>query len=500
MSAGTRYLFGPRDQRGVIAGLRWGQIGILVGGGGCALALVMASRASLAALTAVGLVLVFSAACAFVPVAGRSLDEWAPAVAHYLLTGRRTWRSPQPHRGQRLVVGTQGEVRILAEQPAFPPGLRYCSLLSVQVPRGELGMVKDARLRTWTAVLRVSGSSFALLDGEEKARRMAAWGAVQGALAHRGSPVSALQVVVRSLTEDPAALCRHVAERHALDLRHPILRSYLTLLDDDCPTTQAQDVHIALQISLDRARRAIRQAGGGDAGAGAVLSRELQSLQAQLRRADIHVDGALPPRLLAQTLREAWNPTAVSGFQLAARHHPEREGVAVSAAGPLCTRASWRYYETDSALHVSYWISEWPRTEVAPGYLVPLLLETPALLRVAVTMEPVDPIRARRDLEAARTEHLADQDLRDRHGFRTSVEKERQAEGVERREAELSDGHAEYRFSGHVTVSAATVAELERGCSAVEEHAATSCLELRRMDGEHDLGFCATLPLGRGMW
>ena len=165
MSAGTRYLFGPRDQRGVIAGLRWGQIGILVGGGGCALALVMASRASLAALTAVGLVLVFSAACAFVPVAGRSLDEWAPAVAHYLLTGRRTWRSPQPHRGQRLVVGTQGEVRILAEQPAFPPLLRYCSILSVQVPRGELGVVKDARLRTWTAVLRVSGSSFALLDG-----------------------------------------------------------------------------------------------------------------------------------------------------------------------------------------------------------------------------------------------------------------------------------------------------------------------------------------------
>ena len=500
MSAETRYLFGPRDQRGVILGLRWGQVGILLAGGVCALALVMASRASLAALAAVGLVLAASAVAALVPVGGRSLDEWAPAVAHFLLTGRRTWRSPQPRRGHHLLIRQTGEVRILTDQPAFPPLLRGCTILAVPVARGELGVVRDARLRTWAAVLRVSGSSFALLDGDEKARRMAAWGATQSAFARRGSPISAVQVVVRSLPEDPSGFCQHVAERRALDLRHPILRSYLRLLDSDATTARVQDVHVALQVSVDRARRALRQAGGGDTGAGALLSRELHSLQDQLRRADLRVDGALPPRLLAQTLREAWNPTAASGFQLAARHHPDREGVAPSGAGPLCTRAAWRHYETDGALHTSYWISEWPRTEVPPGYLVPLLLETPALLRVSVTMEPVDPLRARRDLESARTEHLADQDLRERHGFRTSIEKERQAEGVERREAELSDGHAEYRFSGHVTVSAASLAELERACAAVEEHASASGLALRRMDGEHDLGFVATLPLGRGTW
>jgi hypothetical protein len=210
--------------------------------------------------------------------------------------------------------------------------------------------------------------------------------------------------------------------------------------------------------------------------------------------------GALPPRLLAQTLREAWDPGATDQLRLTARHHPEHEGVPVSASGPLFARASWRGYETDSALHTSYWISEWPRVPVGPGFLMPLLLQTRARMSVSVCMVPIDPIQARRDLEAQRTEHLADEQLRQRHGFRTSIDTERQAEGVERRESELADGHAEYRFSGHLTVSVTSIADMERACGSAEEHAALSCLDLRRMDGEHDRGFAATLPLARGIW
>ena len=131
---------------------------------------------------------------------------------------------------------------------------------------------------------------------------------------------------------------------------------------------------------------------------------------------------------------------------------------------------------------------------------MPLLLQTRARMSVSVCMVPIDPIQARRDLEAQRTEHLADEQLRQRHGFRTSIDKERQAEAVERREAELADGHAEYRFSGHLTVSVTSIADMERACGSAEEHAALSCLDLRRMDGEHDRGFAATLPLARGIW
>jgi hypothetical protein len=495
----VRFVFGPRDRRGLLLGLRLGQLAFLICGGIAVLAIVMGSRASPLALVLVVVVVAIAGLAAFVPLAGRGADEWLPPLAHFVLTGKRTWRSRQPRRGQRLVVSRRGEVCAVEEQPELPPVLRGCILLGVPVARGLLGVVRDARLATWTAVLRVHGSGFALLDNSEKTSRMAAWGAVQSALAHRGGSVAAVQVLVRSMGADLGALAADLCERRDLDLGSPILRSYLALLDESSPVTLAQDIHIALQLSASRSRRQVRQAGGGDAGAGALLSRQLQAFQARLERAGLAVDGALPPRLLAHALREAFDPAALTTLRLAGRRDPEREGVSISNAGPLVARAGWRCYETDSGLHVSYWISEWPRTPVGPDYLVPLLLQTSARVAVSVRMEPVDPVRARRDLEMARTEHLAEMELRARHGFRTSIDRHRQADAVERREAELADGHAEFRFSGHITVTAHSVEELERACGHVEEQARASCLDVRRMDGEHDLGFCATLPICRGV-
>jgi hypothetical protein len=502
MSSDVRYHFGPRDRRGVLLGIRLGQIAILVTGAIVAMVVLLGAHGSGGGMLALLLVVGLTATAAFVPISGRALDEWLPTVLHFLLHGRRTWRSPQPRRGQVLRTTPGGKARVLAEQPAFPPVLHDCTILAIPVPRGELGVAKDARRGTWTAVLQVRGTSFALTDSGEKARRMGAWGAVQASLARRGTPISALQFVVRTLAEDPDALARHLAEQRTLDLHSPIVRSYLTLLDDAAPVAEAQEVQVlvALQVSLRSAGQQIRQAGGGDTGAGEVLSRQLHALQSQMQGADIEVEGALPPRLLAQTLREAWDPGATDQLRLTARHHPGHEGVPVSASGPLFARPSWRGYETDSALHTSYWISEWPRVPVGPGFLMPLLLQTRARMSVSVCMVPIDPIQARRDLEAQRTEHLADEQLRQRHGFRTSIDKERQAEGVERRESELADGHAEYRFSGHLTVSVTSIADMERACGSAEEHAALSCLDLRRMDGEHDRGFAATLPLARGIW
>ena len=296
-------------------------------------------------------------------------------------------------------------------------------------------------------------------------------------------------------------MARDLLERRSIDPGSPILHSYISLIDQASPVTQRQDVHLALQVSARRARRQIRQAGGGDLGAGRLLTQQLQALQAQLERADIGVEGALPPRLLGQSLREAWAPAAFPRLRLAPRRDPGAdEGVAPGNAGPLHARSDWRFYETDSALHASYWISEWPRTPVGPDYLIPLLLQSGARMAVSVCTDPVDPLRARRDLEMERTEQLADEELRRRHGFRTSIDSHRQADAVERREAELADGHAEFRFCGHITISAATAEELERACGRVEEQARASCLDVRRMDGEHDLGFACTLPLCRGIW
>src|SRR5207247_9512515 len=112
--------------------------------------------------------------------------------------------------------------------------------------------------------------------------------------------------------------------------------------------------------------------------------------------------------------------------------------------------------------------SGWPRIDVGAAFLSPLLLHAQMVRAIAVTIEPISPLRAIREVEAARTTDIADRDLRGRMGFIETARGRRQTEAVARREEELADGHAAVRFAGYVTVSARTMEELERQCSDVE--------------------------------
>jgi len=49
-----------------------------------------------------------------------------------------------------------------------------------------------------------------------------------------------------------------------------------------------------------------------------------------------------------------------------------------------------------------------------------------------------------------------------------------------------------------VTVTAKDIEQLERSCAEWEQVAAQAGVELRRLNGQHDLGFACTLPLGIG--
>ena len=89
--------------------------------------------------------------------------------------------------------------------------------------------------------------------------------------------------------------------------------------------------------------------------------------------------------------------------------------------------------------------------------------------------------------------------MRRRAGFVASVRRQREATGVMHRRAELADGHAEYRFSGYVTVSAADRAELDQRGAEIEQAAQQSHLELRRLYGRQEEAYGWTLPLGRGL-
>jgi hypothetical protein len=165
----------------------------------------------------------------------------------------------------------------------------------------------------------------------------------------------------------------------------------------------------------------------------------------------------------------------------------------------MATQEAWSSYRTDSAWHATYWIAEWPRIDVDPDFLAPVMLRTEAMRTVSLTMEPVSPLKAIRSVEAARTSAAADEELRQRAGFVTTSRRRKEQDSLADHERDLSDGHAFYRFAGFITVTAASQEDLEGACGEIEEAAGRSLLDIRRLSGEQERAFTYTLPLCRGL-
>jgi hypothetical protein len=286
---------------------------------------------------------------------------------------------------------------------------------------------------------------------------------------------------------------RYCEEEAALGSDTAAGRSYRNLLDESTPVTRRHQVLVALSVHTSRSARTIKSAGGGQAGTGQVLARELSSLQRALEGADVTVDGVLGPEALARVI--GGSASSLSGTGSAG---DASDRASVHWPWPMATEASWDAVRTDATWHATYWIAEWPRVDVTPDFLGPLLFS--AVRRtVTMVMEPVSPSRAARQVAQARTADIADGELRRRGGFLVTARQHREQQSVEERDVELADGHAQFRFTGYVTVTADSRQELRSGCAALEQAAGQARLELRLLFGQQDGAYACSLPLGRGL-
>jgi hypothetical protein len=153
----------------------------------------------------------------------------------------------------------------------------------------------------------------------------------------------------------------------------------------------------------------------------------------------------------------------------------------------------------DQAVHAAYVVAEWPRLEVPPNWMEPLLLHAGGIRTIAVHYEPVAPSRSQRQVDRATVRLASDEEQRTRTGFRIGARHRRAQSETLDREAELVAGYGELEFTGFVIVTATDLDELERSAAEYEQVAAQSGMELRRLDGRHELALACALPIGRGI-
>ena len=436
-----------------------------------------------------------SVAFAFWPVANRTGEQWLPVLARWSwdgVSGRRFRPDPGPTDGRRVVVGGGGAGALLGapSPPVRASGSAFAGLRVLATGDGAggdgMGMVVDDRARTVTAVLALSGDSFALLGAGDQDARVAGWARVLASLARDGSAVHRVQWLETCVPDDGRAVRSHLEDHGVLPPHHAAVRSYRELLDRSAPVTRRHTVLVAISVHRARSGRAVRSAGGGLAGAAAVLEREVTAVHRALTGADVGVDGVLGRGSLVRVISGALGPA------------PGPTTAGSPGPWPMGVEARWDAVRTDAAWHAVYWVSEWPRLDVHPDFLGPLLF-APLRRTLSVVMEPVDPVRAARQVAQARTAGLADGELRRRNGFLSSARHRREHDSVEERDVELADGHAQFRYSGYVGVTADSGEELVAACAALEQAAGQARLEVRRLYGQQDAALLCILPLGRGL-
>jgi hypothetical protein len=487
-----RYEFGPLERRGIFGGLTTAQVLTLLAGGAVAVAILDVWRSGIGALAA-GAVLALVGAAALVPAGGRSLLGWSGVATVWSwarLRGRHRWESAHP------LLGHPGDGELA---PLPPPTLAGATIIAAPYAgvAGGAGVIRDGD--TYTAVLVAEGAAFALEDQAARARMIGRWSEVLAALGQSGGPVDRIQWVERAAPEDGDAIARYLVEAIELPRGHSAVESYIQLTAEAGPVTASHVVLVAVRISWASAGRQIVRRGGGDGGACDVLMDEVTSLGMQLNDMGLPVRGIVRPRELAALLREGFEPDVKQEAQRRALVAEDMAGLQAASAWPLRTETGWSSYRAQGWHHATFWVREFPRLEVGPDWLSPLIYQARCRRSIALVMQPVPALAAERRLLSARTADEVDQAERTRHGFVIPIRRLREQQQVLRREAELAAGHAMYRFSGYITVSAPDPDELELACSEIRQKAARARQELERLVGMQDLAFTFTLPLCRGV-
>jgi hypothetical protein len=448
-------------------------------------------------------------AAAMVRVQGRTGDEWAASAVSWAVIrvqGQHRFAGG-PYAPPRPGAETAGDGPLM-ELPGILAPLR---LLTVPTGGGDLAVVHHPYDRTYAAVARVRFPGIALADSARREQRVAGWGALLAGLCAEGGPLIRVQALQRLVPESGVAL-RAWHEAHLVAEAPGLARQVAAELLGQAPAVAARrEAYLAVVMDARRVRGPVRAAGGGDAGAAAVLVRHLRALGQALGGAELEVEAWLGTRDLAEVIRTAFDPhcqgpldarRAIAGRATTAGTAGSTlaPGASPRHAGPVHAEARPGRYLHDGAVSASYWVEGWPRSGAWCTALAPLLSGQAARRSFGIIFEPLPPRAAERAVLRERTERHVAVRMRQRTG---QVVPETERAAVDRatsQDAERAAGHGLVRFTGYATVTVTDPAALDDACAALEADAAAAQVELRRLWFSQDAGFaCGALPLGLGL-
>ncbi len=489
----VRFTFGVPSTHGIVLSLDLPRLAAL-GAGTVTAAIALMARLPVpvaVAAASVGLALAYGR------IQGMALIAWVGPIASYgaralLVRHRCRVGLPAGTLAARRSAGGEQAARPADVPPRalrLPSGLGRGEIAQSKMAARALGVVCEPRSGAlglsgagWElcAVLEVaSAAPFALRERSEQVEAIAAWAEVLSDTCAEAGSVHALQWVERCVPDVAGSAAAWMADHLAEDIPPKRVKDYAALLERLDARSAVHEVYIAVSVRPKARSRdeAISQA---------VF--EVQLIATRLSAIGFEV-----------------TPLDADGLYCLLR--AGTEGVARAAlpahqrAGPITMAQDerWDAVRADGLWHRTMCVAAWPRTEVGPAWLEPLLVAaSPGALRtLAVHLHPTPPSRSRRRVTVRRTTAEANLEQRRMRGWLVGAQERREAEEAARRDAELVAGYGEHRIAAVVTVSAATEDALEAATRNVEAAAGRAGIALRTLYGRQADGLTATLPLCR---
>jgi hypothetical protein len=469
--------FGRRQSKGLLLG--FSGLRLVVLGLGVVLLVVPLFAAGIVGAILVSPVWIALIGSAFVPWNGRPAIESVPLFMHW---GARVGNKQTRYRARASMPRADGTMAL----PGDAAPLRFYT-----DPTDAVAMVHDPHRNTLSAVVHVTHPAYVLLSPDVQARRVNAWSRVLAGLASTGT-CAGVQILESTLP-DPGHGVKGWFADHGVHDDSFASTEYATLMDQGALASLTHRSLIVLSLDLKRAGRAIKDAGRGVAGAAEVLRGDMNILGLELRAADLDVVGWLTAEELALTIRQAYDPAA-SDMAIT------DPGASLTTAGPVAIDEHWNYLRHDTAFSTVLWISEWPRIDVYPSFLHPLIFEQGVRKSISIVAKPLGTSEALRAIRKEKVEYITEAQQNAKIGKITDLSADQEYADVLARERALISGHADMRFSGFVAITASTLDELTASVAATQRAANQCGCETRVLYSRQAQAFTvAALPLGRGV-
>ncbi|GAA4345436.1 hypothetical protein GCM10023087_07450 [Microbacterium rhizosphaerae] len=431
----------------------------------------------------------------------------AVVTIHGLSAPRLTglWLSKQIRGAAGATRHTYRPERVRLEGTINLPGVRA----SVQIWDVDgLASVYSPHERTVSITAELEVQGFLMKDVPDRLDLAEQWAKVLASFTQRNG-IKRITLQERTTPTTIRAAREHyeaTVGRLHIDPNSPAAVNYQRVLDDSEQFAVAHRNYLTLTLDLVALGPQLKALGGGKSAIQTLAAIEAGNVSDALQAVKITVRHWLSPRDIAALARTAFDPEFLPTVQ---NRDDATAGVDLTAIGPMFLdepKGRNGVVLTDSGVHTTLWIHEWPRSDAAVGFVSPIVFARHPVSGEAVThilsivLAPVPVSKALKRIRDEKRVWRGNERLRAKRGADGSAADEADWLALEKQEEEIVAGHGEFQYGGYLTITARDEETLDEAVAGMRN-------SLSRAGMEAQILYCQqaealllnALPLGMGL-